>query len=165
MFPTFHGLKLAANAWIANATLESLAADPAPLGPARLWYNSTDKSLKFSSLDEGGAVTVEVDQSGVYAGPIVMADIDLGAGFTVVYITMSGEQFGTNLRATAAVSIPNMIRGALPLIILLFHFLRDQLGGYVYGGMITGALLMTVAIGSAIVTEETYGKDLDFIEE
>jgi len=96
---------------------------------------------------------------------ILSAGLGFGSGFTVVYITMSGEQFGTNLRATAAVSIPNMIRGALPLIILLFHFLRDQLGGYVNGGMVTGALLMTVAISAALVTEETYGKDLDFVEE
>ena len=91
--------------------------------------------------------------------------LGFGSGFTVVYITMSGEQFGTNLRATAAVSIPNMIRGALPLIILLFHFLRDLAGDYLTGGMITGALLMSVAVSAALVTEETFGKDLDFVEE
>ena len=96
---------------------------------------------------------------------LLCAGLGFGSGFTVVYITMSGEQFGTNLRATAAVSIPNMIRGALPLIILLFHFMRDLTGDYLTGGAITGALLMTVAVSSAWVTEETFGKDLDFIEE
>lgn len=92
------------------------------------------------------------------------AGLGFGSGFTVVYITMSGEQFGTNLRATAAVSIPNMIRGALPLIILLFHGLREAAGDYLTGGMLTGALLMAIAVSAALFTEETYGKDLDFVE-
>jgi hypothetical protein len=31
---------------------------------------------------------------------------------------MSAEQFGTNLCATTAITVLNMVRGALPLIIL-----------------------------------------------
>jgi hypothetical protein len=46
--------------------------------------------------------------------------LGFGSGFSVLYITMSAEQFGTNLRATAATTIPNMVRGALPLINFLF---------------------------------------------
>lgn len=96
---------------------------------------------------------------------IICAGLGYGTGFTVVYITMSAEQFGTNLRATAAISIPNMVRGALPLIILLFQGMRAWLGDYVMGGWVTGAILMSIAVLSAINLEETFGKDLDFIEE
>ena len=82
-----------------------------------------------------------------------------------MYITMSAEQFGTNLRASAAISIPNMVRGALPLIILVFKFFRNTFGSYVTGGWVTGAILFAIALTAGWFMEETYGKDLDFVEE
>jgi len=102
---------------------------------------------------------------------LICAGLGYGTGFTVVYITMSAEQFGTNLRATAAITIPNMVRGALPLIILLFKFIRSVLpdsnsvNAYVTGAEITGAILITIGLLGAWKLEETFGKDLDFIEQ
>ncbi len=95
---------------------------------------------------------------------MICIGLGYGTGFTVVYITMSAEQFGTNLRASAAISIPNMVRGALPLIILLFKFMRNLFDSYITGAWITGIILMIIAIVAAIKTEETFGKDLNFIE-
>jgi hypothetical protein len=95
----------------------------------------------------------------------ICAGLGFGTGFSVIYITMSAEQFGTNLRATAAVTIPNMVRGALPLILLLFKGIRNVTGSYVTGAWITGVILMAIAIWAAWGLEESYGKDLDFIEE
>ena len=94
----------------------------------------------------------------------ICAGLGYGTGFSVVYITMSAEQFGTNLRASAAISIPNMVRGALPLILLLFKTVREAVGSYLTGGWITGAILMSMAIIAAYYTKETFGKDLDFTE-
>lgn len=96
---------------------------------------------------------------------LICAGLGYGTGFTVVYITMSAEQFGTNLRATAAISIPNMVRGALPLIIVLFKFTRNFFDSYVTGGWVTGVILMTIAVIAAWNMEETFGKDLNFVEE
>ncbi|MBS1932602.1 MAG: MFS transporter [Bacteroidetes bacterium] len=96
---------------------------------------------------------------------LACAGLGFGTGFSVVYITMSAEQFGTNLRATAAVSVPNMVRGALPLIILLFKGLRNLTGNYITGGWITGLILMGIAIIAAYKTKETFGKDLNYVEE
>ncbi len=96
---------------------------------------------------------------------LICAGLGYGTGFTVVYITMSAEQFGTNLRATAAISIPNMVRGALPLILLLFKFTRDLFKSYVIGGWVTGIILMAIALLAAHYTEETFGKELNFVEE
>jgi MFS transporter, putative metabolite:H+ symporter len=95
---------------------------------------------------------------------LLCAGLGYGTGFTVVYITMSAEQFGTNLRASAAISIPNMVRGALPLIILLFKFTRRLFHSYVTGGWITGIVLFSIGLTAAWFTEETFGKDLDFVE-
>jgi MFS transporter, putative metabolite:H+ symporter len=94
----------------------------------------------------------------------ICAGLGFGTGFSVVYITMSAEQFGTNLRATAAISIPNMVRGALPLIILLFQGLRNITSNFIMGGWLTGIILIVPAIIAAWYTKETFGKDLNFIE-
>ena len=96
---------------------------------------------------------------------LICAGLGYGTGFSVVYITMSAEQFGTNLRATAAISIPNMVRGSLPLIILLFQASRNFFHNYLTGAWVTGAVLFAIAIVCANRMEETYGKELDFIEE
>lgn len=95
---------------------------------------------------------------------LICAGLGYGTGFTVVYITMSAEQFGTNLRATAAITIPNMVRGALPLILVLFKFTRTLFDSYIMGGWVTGLILMIIAIIAAYYTEETFGKDLNFVE-
>ena len=92
------------------------------------------------------------------------AGLGFGTGFSVLYITMSAEQFGTNLRATAAVTIPNMVRGALPVILLLFKGMRGWTGSYVTGAWITGVILMVIAVIAAWGLEDSYGKSLDFLE-
>jgi len=96
---------------------------------------------------------------------IICAGIGYGTGFNVVYITMGAEQFGTNLRASAAISVPNMVRGALPLIILLFKFTRGLFNDIVTGGWVTGIILFAIAIVAGLTIPETYGKELDFVEE
>ena len=93
--------------------------------------------------------------------------LGFGSGISVLYITMSAEQFGTNLRATAAISIPNLVRGFLPLILLLFKFLRgnSMLNNYVTAAWVTGVVVLAIGLVSVFFTHETFGKDLDFIEE
>lgn len=96
---------------------------------------------------------------------LICAGLGFGAGFNVVYMTMGVEQFGTNLRASAAISIPNMVRGALPLLLLLFKSMRTTFSDYVTGAWVTGAIVFVIGLIAAWSLEETYGKDLDFLEE
>ena len=97
---------------------------------------------------------------------LICAGLGLGSGISVLYITMSAEQFGTNLRASAAISIPNMVRGFLPLVLLLFKSIRSYPGiSYITGGWITGVIVIGFALVSTWYTKESYGNDLDFIEE
>ncbi len=97
---------------------------------------------------------------------LICMGLGFGAGISVLYITMSAEQFGTNLRATAAISIPNLVRGFLPLILLLFKFLRSPniLNSYVTAAWVTGIFILMIGFISVLLTTETFGKDLDFIE-
>ena len=121
-----------------------------------IFYGITILFTTLFFLQQGGSATTFY---------LICAGLGYGTGFTVVYITMSAEQFGTNLRATAAISIPNMVRGALPLIIVLFKFTRNLFDSYVTGGWVTGVFLMSIAIIAAWKMEETFGKDLNFVEE
>jgi len=57
-FPVYHGITLAANAYVENFHVEILTSDPVPLTAGRVWYNSTDKVFKQSTLDGTGAVVV-----------------------------------------------------------------------------------------------------------
>ena len=92
------------------------------------------------------------------------AGLGFGTGFWAIFVTMAAEQFGTNLRATAATTVPNMVRGSLPLIILLFKSLRSSMD-YAVAGMITGGIVMVITIIAAAFTKETFAKDLNYIEE
>ncbi|MFD2145193.1 MFS transporter [Mucilaginibacter antarcticus] len=94
----------------------------------------------------------------------ICAGLGYGAGLNVVYITSSVEQFGTNLRASAGISIPNMVRGTLPLMILFFKFTRELFGSYLTGGWVTGLIIFSIGITAAWLLDETYGKELDFTE-
>ncbi len=97
----------------------------------------------------------------------ICAGLGFGTGFWAIFVTMGAEQFGTNLRATAATTIPNMVRGMLAIFILpLFQWLRGMDGiGFVNGGIITGIVVMSIGILAAILTKETFGKDLNYVEE
>ncbi|MBT9484442.1 MFS transporter [Sediminibacterium sp.] len=93
--------------------------------------------------------------------------LGFSTGFWAIFITMGAEQFGTNLRATAATTIPNMVRGALPLINLMFLNLFQQTWGWslIQSGIITGFIIMFITLVAFYFTEETFHKDLDFVEK
>ena len=96
-----------------------------------------------------------------YAICVVMG---FGAGYWAVFITVATEQFGTNLRATATTSAPNLVRGAVVLLTLAFKTLKTQVG-VKESAMIVGAISILAAFVALRAMEETYGKDLDYLEE
>lgn len=92
--------------------------------------------------------------------------LGFATGYWAIFVTMGAEQFGTNLRATAATTIPNMVRGSLPLMNMLFKdlFLDKFKWNLWQSGLVTGAVVLTVTFVSFYFTEETYHKDLDYLE-
>ena len=97
----------------------------------------------------------------------ICAALGFSTGFWAIFVTMGAEQFGTNLRATAATTIPNMVRGALPLMNLLFKNVFQDSWGWtlVKSGIATGVLAMTITLIAAYFTEETFSKDLNYVED
>ncbi len=93
--------------------------------------------------------------------------LGFSTGFWAIFVTMGAEHFGTNLRATAATTIPNMVRGALPLMNLLF---KDLFQGQLHwtmvkSGIVTGSIVISISVIALILIEETFHKDLDFVEK
>lgn len=96
----------------------------------------------------------------------ICALLGFSTGFWAIFVTMGAEQFGTNLRATAATTIPNMVRGALPLINMLFLDLFQKSWGWtlIKSGIITGIVVMVITLIAFYFTEETFHKDLQYVE-
>src|SRR5450631_78887 len=75
----------------------------------------------------------------------ISAMLGFSTGFWAIFVTMGAEQFGTNLRATAATTVPNMVRGSLPLVLILFNWLQNYFS-YSTSGLITGIIIMAIGI-------------------
>lgn len=90
--------------------------------------------------------------------------LGLAIGYWAVFVTIAAENFGTNLRSTVTTTVPNFIRGSVVPITLLFSFLRGSMG-MIYAALLVGVLTIIIAAISLYHLEETFGKDLNFIEE
>ncbi|HEX7755206.1 MAG TPA: MFS transporter, partial [Niabella sp.] len=85
--------------------------------------------------------------------------------FWAIFVTVGAEQFGTNLRATAATTIPNFVRGLLVLMLSLFEGIRSiNHISYVNGAIITSIIVMTLSSIAVIPLPETFHKDLNYEE-
>jgi MFS family permease len=97
---------------------------------------------------------------------VICTGLGFSTGFWAIFVTIGAEQFGTNLRATAATTIPNMVRGSLPLLNILFkNVFQDQLHlNIVRSGIITGFIAIAVGLIAVWYTKETFHKDLNYVE-
>jgi putative MFS transporter len=90
--------------------------------------------------------------------------LGVATGYWAVFVTVASEQFGTNLRATATTTAPNFVRGAVVPVTLLFQSLRPSLG-LPGSGFAVGLLVLTLAYIALANLDETFGRDLDFVED
>jgi MFS family permease len=88
----------------------------------------------------------------------------ISIGYWAVFVTVASEQFGTNLRATVTTTVPNFVRGGVVLITLSFEALKGSFG-LAGAAAIVGSVTIILAVISLFFMEETYDKDLDYLEE
>lgn len=144
----------------------AIAAADILIGLVSHWLQSRKKALYiFYSFTIIAIVFFFNQYNGTAAGMyVICAALGFGTGFWAIFVTMAAEQFGTNLRATAATTVPNMVRGSLPIMLLLFNWLQSHSFTYVTAAWITGIIVMAIGITAAFFTEETFGKDLNYTE-
>ncbi len=103
-----------------------------------------------------------IEQEKYFYGLIFFAGI--GIGYWAMFVTIAAEQFGTNLRATAATTVPNMVRGTVVLMTLSFNALKNDFS-VISSASIVGIFCFWAGIHSALKISETHNVDMDFIEE
>ncbi|TAN39259.1 MAG: MFS transporter, partial [Nitrospirae bacterium] len=100
--------------------------------------------------------------------PAFFYGVCLALGFTcgywAIFVTVAAEQFGTNLRATVATTVPNFVRGMVVPITLLFQFFR-RFVSLEASALAVGAICLTAGFIALASLEETFHKDLDYFEE
>jgi MFS family permease len=99
---------------------------------------------------------------------LVILLMGFGVGYWTVFATIAAEQFGTNIRATVATTVPNFVRGATVPLTLGFNHLKLQFANPQAGTIFSAA---TISFGCILVAlwalrglEETYDKELDYLE-
>jgi putative MFS transporter len=89
--------------------------------------------------------------------------LGVGIGYWAVFVTIAAEQFGTNIRATVATTVPNFVRGSVVPITIGFNFCRGRFG-VIPGAIMVGLACIGIALWALRGLEETHGKDLDYME-
>ena len=89
--------------------------------------------------------------------------LGFATGYWAVFVTVAAEQFGTNLRATATTTVPNFVRGAVVPLTSTFQVLAPLLG-IVGSGLLVGVAALIFAAFALWMLEETWDRDLNFVE-
>jgi MFS family permease len=84
-------------------------------------------------------------------------------GYWAIFVTVAAEQFGTNLRATVATTVPNFVRGAVVPMTLMFHYLQESVG-LIVGATLVGGVVLALSFVALWYFSESFDRDLDWIE-
>ena len=92
--------------------------------------------------------------------------LGFSVGYWVIFMTIAAEQFGTNIRATVTTTVPNFVRGAVVPISLLFQYLTGYFdGSIIHSAVVVATICFGLAFWSLNFVQDTFSKDLDYIEE
>jgi hypothetical protein len=92
--------------------------------------------------------------------------LGFSVGYWVIFMTIATEQFGTNIRATVTTTVPNFVRGAVVPLTFLFQFIKLlSNGSLIYAGIGVGVLCLGLAFWSLTGMQDTFSKDLDYLEQ
>ncbi|RBQ04231.1 MFS transporter [Pedobacter miscanthi] len=89
--------------------------------------------------------------------------LGFGIGYWAMFVTIGAEQFGTNVRATAATTIPNMVRGTVVLMTTLYAYLKPFVFE-LHAAALLGLICFSLGFYCILTIPETSDRDLDFIE-
>ena len=101
--------------------------------------------------------------------------VGTGVGYWAVFITIAAESFGTNIRSTVTTTVPNFVRGSLIIISAMYTLSQTVLSSFfenlshekiiIDAAIITGIIVMALSIYAVLRMEDTFHKDLNYVEE
>lgn len=89
--------------------------------------------------------------------------LGLGTGYWAMFVTVAAEQFGTNVRSTATTTVPNMVRGLLPVMLIGFDFFKLS-NSVIMSATFIGIIAFGLGIYATVSIGETHNKEMDFVE-
>ena len=89
--------------------------------------------------------------------------LGFGTGYWAMFVTVGAEQFGTNIRSTAATTIPNMVRGLLPIMLLGFDSFKTSTS-VITSAFFIGIILFFLVIYATLTIPETHNTELNYNE-
>jgi MFS family permease len=95
---------------------------------------------------------------------VLSACLGFCSGYWTLFITVAAELFGSNLRATVATTVPNFVRGTVIPLTSFFIMLKPSFGT-INSALIVGVCTYVIAIIALIYLEETFKKDINYLEE
>jgi MFS family permease len=87
----------------------------------------------------------------------------ISVGYTIVLITNGAEMFGTNVRSLVTTSSLNLLRASVIPQATLFNLLTHSLGA-AKAAAVVGTLSIAIAFWAYTRLEETFHKDLNYVE-
>lgn len=87
----------------------------------------------------------------------------LGIGYWANMVTNAAEQFGTNVRATVTITVPNFVRFLLFPISAAFLALKPSMG-VITAAAIVGLTSSTIAVIAVLSLKDSFTRDLDYNE-
>lgn len=89
--------------------------------------------------------------------------LGIGSGYWTLFVTMAAEQFGTNIRATVATTVPNFVRGSVVPLTLSFGYFKTQFG-IITSAAILGGVCVLLALIALFCLQDTHDKDMNYLE-
>lgn len=91
--------------------------------------------------------------------------LGLTIGYWAVFMSIATESFGINIRSTVSNTAPNFVRGSVIAINMLYVSFKSnaQLSTQL-SNIIVGIICISIALYAWTKLDETYGKDLDYVE-
>ena len=130
------------------------------------WVKSRNKAVQWAIIANFISILVflfglkHTSAQAIYVWCVVMGTT---SGYWAVVVTMSAEQFGTNLRATVTTAVPNFIRFSLVPMNFVFLACKPTMG-LVYSALMIGVVVAITSYVSILNLEEPFGRELDFVE-
>lgn len=129
------------------------------------WLGSRKRAIAMGLVAGYSLMLVYVFASGLTSTAIYVLSFLIGitVGYWAVLVTMAAEQFGTNIRATVATTVPNFVRGSAVFAASLFAYLKNQIT-VPQAALAVGTICFGVALLALTQVDETFSRDLDYEE-
>lgn len=131
------------------------------------YLKSRKKALLYFLVADAICVFLFVSMKGISVPLFYIFSFVFGVanGYWSVFMTVASEEFGTNIRATVTTTTPNFVRGSVVPMTSMFLWMKTYSGNIITAALSVGVLVLLLAFIALWRTAETYGKDLDYIEQ